>query len=324
VKPGDQTVKAGADLPIQVTLSGRPVRAADLEYRPAGAGPLDWTHVSLAPADEPHPRLLGNLETTLKNCQNDLEYRVVTGKVNSPVYHVKVLRPLALKQTEVTVEPPAYTRRPATVAKEGNFKVIAGSRVRFHFTLDREAKTARLVLPGKDGGPPVPLEVKGNELVGELPAVEKETEYEVAAEAADGMRLDENRFRIQVLPDRKPTVRFVKPQDQIEVTPTTEVHMRVEAADDFGLAAVGVVFQVGSGEKKTLFLQRDPQQPTTLKAEVVLPLEEHNVGFQDGVTYYAFAEDNHPEKAQRANTDLQFIDIRPYQRDYQLLETGGS
>src|SRR5262249_18553356 len=156
-------------------------------------------------------------------------------------------------------------------------------------------KTARLVLPGKDKAPPVPLEVKGKELVGELPAVDKETEYEVAAEAADGTRLDENHFRIQVLPDRKPTVRFVKPQEQIEVTPTTEVHMKVEASDDFGLAAVGVVFQVGSGEKKTLFLQRDPEQPTTFKAEVVLPLEEHNVGFQDGVTYHAFAEDNHPE-----------------------------
>jgi hypothetical protein len=166
--------------------------------------------------------------------------------------------------------------------------------------------------------------VKGNELAGELPVVDKETEYEVAAEAADGMRLDENHFRIQVLPDRKPTVRFVKPQDQIEVTPTTEVHMKVEAVDDFGLAAVGVVFQVGSGEKKTLFLQRDPAQPTTFKAEVALPLEEHNIGFQDGVTYYAFAEDNHPDTPQRTSTELQFIDIRPYKRAYQMLDGGGT
>ena len=42
------------------------------------------------------------------------------------------------------------------------------------------------------------------------------------------------------------------------------------------------------------------------------------------MTYYAFAEDNRPDRPQRTTTDLQFIDIRPYKRSYQLLETGGS
>ena len=235
---------------------------------------------------------------------------------------MSIFRPLVLKQVEATVEPPAYTRKPATTSKEGNFKVIAGSKVVFRFTLDREPRTARLVLHGVQQ--PLILQVRGSELTGELPAVAKETEYEVVAEAADGMRLDANRFRIQVQPDRKPTVRFLKPQEQIEVTPTTEVHMRVEAGDDFGLSAVGVVFQVGSGPKQTLYLQRDPAQPATLKADVVLPLEDQQVGFQDGVTYYAYAEDNHPDTPQRTTTELQFIDIRPYKRAYQLLDSGGT
>jgi hypothetical protein len=323
VKPGDQTLKVGSDLTVQATLTGRPVRSAELQYRPAGSSE-DWTKLSLAPPDLVGTKLLGTLETTLKNRQDDLDYRVVAGPVESPVYHLNLLRPLVLKQTEATVEPPAYTRKPPTVAKEGNLKVIAGSKVQFHFTLDRQPKNARLQLLGEDRAPAVPLQIQGKELVGELPRVDKATEYEVVAEAADGMKLDENRFRIQVLPDRKPTVKFIKPSEQIEVTPTTEVHMRIEAGDDFGLAAVGVVFQVGNGEKKTLYLQRDPAQPTTLKVEVALPLEEHEIGFQDGVTYYAFAEDNHPDQPQRTSTELQFIDIRPYKRSYQMLDTGGT
>src|SRR5262249_48346209 len=109
-----------------------------------------------------------------------------------------------------------------------------------------------------------------------------------------------------------------------EVTPTTEVHMRIEAGDDFGLAAGGVVFQGGNGEKKMLYLQRDPAPPTTLKAEVALPPGGHEIGLQDGVTYYAFAEDNHPDQPQRTSTELQFIDIRPYKRSYQMLDTGGT
>src|SRR5438105_11431731 len=53
----------------------------------------------------------------------------------------------------------------------------------------------------------------------------KSLDYELLAEAADGMHLDGAKFHIQVQPDRKPVVRFVKPKEQIEVTPTTEVHL---------------------------------------------------------------------------------------------------
>jgi hypothetical protein len=161
-------------------------------------------------------------------------------------------------------------------------------------------------------------------LTGALPAVAKEVEYEIAAQSADGMRLEAERFRIDVTPDRKPTIRFLKPRDKIEVTPSTEVHMRVLAEDDFGLSKTGIVYQVGNGPKKTLCLQQDPNQPTTLRAEAVLPLEDHEVHFQDAVTYYAFTEDNHPDQPQRVTTELQFIDIRPYKRSYQMLDNGGT
>jgi hypothetical protein len=326
VQPGDQTLKVGSDLAVQATVAGRPVSELTLQHRPAGSRE-GWTTIPFVAPDAESSRpdkLSGAFETALKDCQNDLEYRVVAGPVESPVYRLTITRPLVLKGIEAHVEPPAYTRRPAAVVKEGNFKVIAGSRVRFRITLDREPQSARLVMfPA--GTPPVALEVNGNELTGELPSVDKDVEYEIAAEAADGMRLEPaSRYRIAVQPDRKPTVRFLKPREQIEVTPTTEVHMKIEAGDDFGLSAVGIVYQVGNGPQQTLFLQPDPAQPTALKAEAVLALEEHDLSHQDAITYYAFAEDNHPNPPQRTTTELQFIDIRPFKRSYQLLETGGS
>jgi hypothetical protein len=328
VLPGDHAIKVGGDVTVQATLTGRPVSTAELQYRSAGGDEM-WTKLALG-FDTDGSKLLGTLETTLQNCEEDLEYRVVAGPVESPIYYVTVLHPLALKQIEATVEPPAYTRRPKATVKEGNLRVIAGSRVGLQVTLDRGPQKASLVIhpagtkdkPGSDST--VSLQINGAVLTGELPAVAKDLEYEIAAEAGDGMRLDANRFRIDVTPDRKPTIRFVKPREQIEVTPSTEVHMRVEAEDDFGLSKLGIVYQVGNGLKQTLLLQRDPKQPAMLRAEAVLPLEDHEVNFQDGVTYYAFTEDNHPNQPQRTTTELQFIDIRPYKRTYQLLEQGGS
>jgi hypothetical protein len=328
VAPGDHAVPVGGKVTIQATLTGRPVTTAALQYRKADQDE-EWTSLSLAPDAGPK-KLLGTLETTLQDCQDDLEYRVVAGSIESPIYHVTVSHPLVLKQIEATVEPPAYTRKPATTIKEGNFKVIAGSRLRWQVTLDRAPRTARVLIhPVGTKDRPVPdtsvaLQIEGSVLTGEPLTVVRELEYEIAAEAADGMKLERNRFRIEVTPDRKPTVRFLKPREQIEVTPSTEIHMRIEAADDFGLSKTGIVYQVGNGPQQTLFLQQDPKQPVTLRAEAVLPLEDHQVNFQDGVTYYAFTEDNHPDQPQRTTTELQFIDIRPYKRAYQLLEQGGS
>ena len=50
----------------------------------------------------------------------------------------------------------------------------------------------------------------------------------------------------------------------------------------------------------------------------MLPLELFGLEEKDSVTYYAFAEDNFPGRAHHAETDLRFIEIRPFRRIYRL------
>jgi hypothetical protein len=331
VQPGDHTLKAGQDLAIDAILTGRPVRTAAVLHRPAGSND-PWKRCSFV--DEAAGRttgLTGTLQTKLSDLQQDLEYKVAAGPIESPVYHVKVYRPLRLQEIEASIAPPAYTRRKPSVVKEGNLQVIEGSRVQFRFTLDRAPQNAkaRLYTGQKDKKREQPasslaLKIDGRDLVGELPSADKSLDYELLAEAADGMRLDGAKFHIQVQPDHKPVVRFLKPKEQIEVTPTTEVHLKVEAGDDFGLSKMGIVYQVGDGPPQTLYLQDPADQPTSLKTETILSLENHQLDFPDSITYYAFVEDNHPAHPQRTTTDLQFIDIRPFKRSYQIVEGGGA
>src|SRR5208283_2446042 len=95
-------------------------------------------------------------------------------------------------------------------------------------------------------------------------------------------------------------------------------------SDDFGLSKVGIVYQIGNGPKKTLRLEEDPKQPVSLGVLATLYLEDHSLTQQDSVTYYAFAEDNDPAGPHRVTTELQFIDIRPYKLEYQVVKGGGS
>src|SRR5262249_18130385 len=140
VTPGNHAIKVGSQLAIRATITGRPVSAAELQYRSAPGD--EWTSLSLLSDGGEPGKLLGTLETTVQDCRDDLEYRVVAGPIESPVYHVTVLHPLELKQIEATVAPPIYTRRPTMIIKEGNLRVIAGSRVGFQITVDRAPQTA--------------------------------------------------------------------------------------------------------------------------------------------------------------------------------------
>ncbi len=328
VKPGDVALKAGEELKVEILLSGRPVRSASWSYR-KNEGGAPWMTSALAADhadDKANKPLIGALSATLKDCQTDFDYRVVAGEVESPVFHVKVLHPLLMRGIEATVTPPAYTKRPAEVVKEGNFRAIEGSRVQIAVMLDRAPKTAALVWgsPGDPSRQSIPFKLDGARLAGELPRITKDVQYEIAASDDEGMKLDVEPYRVKVQSDEKPTIRFIRPEESLAVTPTTEVPIQVEAGDDFGVARLGIQYKVGDGPEETLHLASFENQAVTAEGLATLYLEKHKLSYTDAITYYAFVEDNYPAKPHRVVTELRYIDILPYKQAYELVEGGGT
>jgi hypothetical protein len=324
VEPGDLTLKAGEELKLQVTLSGRAVSSASWLYRESQSNE-DWVSASLAPErapGEPSRPLAGVLTKSLKDCQTDLEYRVVAGEIESPTYHVKVIHPLLLQDVQAKVTPPSYTRRKPELFKQGNFQVIEGSTAELQIALNHAPQTAELVL-GAPGENPVqvPLINLGDgKLTGRLPAISKETPYRIDAVDSAGMKLEADSFRIKVTPDRKPTLSFVRPDEALAVTPTAEVPIQVEAGDDFGVTKVGLSYKVGDGPEETLHLADLKDQPVTAQALATLYLEKHTIAYPNAISYYAFVVDNYPPGGHRVVSDLRYIDILPYKQEYQFIE----
>jgi len=330
VEPGDTTVQAGDSLNVSVTLAGRPVRSAQWLYRKAG-DPGDWTAADLAPNEpalhsSPRRPLIGRLTTNLTNCQTDLDYRVVAGELQSPVYHVRVVHPLTISRFEAAVIPPPYTRRPKVIQSEGTLRVIEGSDVQFSIELNREPQMAafELGISGESSSRTILLAVQGTKLTGTMPKVTTEQPFRFVAAAADGVALDPVSYQIKVQPDGPPTVRFVRPEEELAVIPTAEVPIEVAGGDDFGVARVGIAYKVGSGREESLYLNDHPDQPLTARAVATLYLEKHKLSYTDGITYYAFVEDNRPVQPHRVVSELRFIDILPYKQTYQYVEGGGT
>jgi hypothetical protein len=138
------------------------------------------------------------------------------------------------------------------------------------------------------------------------------------------MVLEPQRLSIRVQLDRKPEVKFIEPPEELVVTATTEVPMAIEAGDDIGLHKVGILFQINDGEMQVLCEQDAAGSIEPFSLSQVLLLEEHRVSYKDSVTYYAFAEDNYFDQTRRTTTPLRFIDIRPFQTAFQIVEGEGS
>jgi hypothetical protein len=141
----------------------------------------------------------------------------------------------------------------------------------------------------------------------------------IRATATDGMA-DDSSLHLGVVPDRRPELKFVAPEENAEAIPTAELRFTFEAFDDYGLGRVGIRYRVDDGAEQTLWESSLSDIDAAMAKTITLPLEDLNVKYPQALTYYAYAIDNREPEAQRVTSDLRFVDIRPFSREYEFKE----
>lgn len=344
VKPGDATVKEGQSVPVEIIIEGRTgdyvsFNTRRLDKKGPDEKDAEWQEQRLPIADgQDAGRLRLSFETLLARLRHPLEYYVAAGSARSKTYRVDVRYPLKIVNIQATIQPPAYTRLSESVVDGGDITALVGSRVKLLVELDREPQSAHLEMkgmngqaPGKDATERLPLTIDGKQLTATFEVTTDKT-FAVAAIAADGMELAGNKHRLRARRDEPPQVWFESPADSLEVHTLAEVLMRIRVSDDFGLSRAGIMFEVNNEEEYPLLDEDFAAAADALKTtgaltpqtrsalEKVLPLEFFSLTQQDSVMYYAFAEDIRPGSPQRTESDLRFIDIRPFLRQYRLVD----
>ncbi|HEV3022987.1 MAG TPA: DUF4175 family protein, partial [Pirellulales bacterium] len=340
VKPGNTSVAEGEPLAVDVVVEGRLGEYVSVRSRRLDEEGAAWREDRLerSSGTSTGDRRLA-FTTPLGRLRHPLEYRVAAGTAESETYRVDVRFPLKLVNIKAAVRPPEYTGLSESVVDGGDVTALVGSQVALDIELDRAPSVASLevqdVARASRQAPAaaerVPLAIEGTHLSTELVVTSDKT-YTIVAEAADGTQLSTNKHRLRARQDEPPQVWFESPAEALEVHTLAEVLMRIRTSDDFGLSHAGIVFEVQNGEPYALLDEEfqaaaedvkatgtiSPQTRATL--ERVLPLEHFALTQQDSVMYYAFAEDIRPGSPQRTETDLRFIDIRPFRRQYRLID----
>ena len=345
VNPGNCSVREGESQVVEVTVDGRVGESITFRSRRLDEENSQWREeaIPLEDAEQPEPHRFV-FHVPLDRVKHPLEYRIAAGSSQTEAYRVEVLYPLKVVQIQTKVQPPAYTGIGEQISEGGNITALEGSLARIEIELDRAPASGSLELQEmsvrRGETPPepqqVPLVVEGNKLTAELTITCDQT-FSILAKSQDGMELAENKHRIRARKDEPPHVWFETPGEALEVHTLAEVLMRIRASDDFGLSRAGVMFEVNNEEEYPLLSEDfaavaaaaeeveqtgglSPKTRATL--EKTLPLEHFALSQQDSIMYYAFAEDIRPDNPQRTESDLRFIDIRPFRRTYRALESG--
>lgn len=308
VVPGHVKVRAGDRLRIVARISGS-----------AGVAPVvktgDGTEAAMTAGPD-------GFAFEFERVEQDFTYAVTAAGAASPEYSVTVIRPPRVERIDLRYEyPSAFRMAPREEEDGGDIYGPAGTRVRVTVRVDKPVTQAALNVTG---GSPVALARDGDTLQGVL-VIGDDGSYRVALADADGLtNSGDTEYFIRTLQDRPPDVRIVRPASDRQVTPVEEVVIEAKADDDFGVAALDLVYTIGSGPEKVVPFEREGES-TAVSGRRTVYLEDLPVKPGDFVAYYARARDvSRGKRSTEARSDIFFLEVTPFEEEFVASQSQGN
>ena len=305
--PGSGTVPRGADQLFTATLSGFSADDAVLLVRKGDASAFE--RVPLLKGED------GTFEGMVFDLDAKLEFLAEAAGVRSPTFTIDVVDLPYAQRIDLEYHFPAHTGlEPRTVEDAGDIAVLVGTDVRVTVTPTMPAPAGQITLHESTN---VPLAtVAGGTLTGRFIA-DKDGFYRIGLQGPDGAMITASpQYVIDVLDDMAPTVAIAKPGRDTNATPVEEFFVEARADDDFGVRGLELVYSVNGGAEKTVSLYRGAKRLEEVTAGHTFYLEELGVEAGDSVSYYARANDNDSSGGKQAMSDIYFLRIRPFGKDF--------
>jgi len=321
VTPGSAKVRAGLPLRIVARIPG--IDGGLVPMLTVGTG-ADARSARMSPGDAP-----GEFTITLNNLTVSFPYAVSAGSARSADYTIDVIRPVRVARIDLAFEyPNGVGLAPHTEEDSGDIYAPAGTRVTVTVTTDKPVTRAQLTMA--DG---TAMAMSGSHLrqgygaqAGKVVTADlliaKDGSYRVALNDIDGLSSEgDTEYFIRMLDDRPPDVRMLRPAGDKQVSPLEEVAIEARADDDYGLAALELVFKTSAG-KQTVVPLGSPVSGSIATGTHTVFLEDLKVKPGDFVTYHARARDlGRGRRASEARSDIFFLEVKPYEEEFVASES---
>jgi hypothetical protein len=312
VRPGTARVPKGSDQDILATLVNFESQTVTVYSRPLGSKD-DFQGQTMEPG-----KARNDFRFSIFNIQDSVEYFVESNSVKSETYKLNVVDLPYVKQLDLVLNFPSFTRMPAKVLEDGgDIAALKGTAVKITAQLSGKVRAARIVFPD---GRKTDMKAEGSNFVGEL-SVSANSSYYIELVSVDGESYrGSNEYDITVLDDQPPSISFDKPGRDRKATNLEEVFTQARAEDDYGVLAMDLHFSVNGGAEKKVGLQQLTQESArSLTGTYTFFLEEYGLKPGDFISYYAKARDANSE----VTSDIYFIEVKPFEMEYRQSQQQG-
>ncbi len=313
VEPGDTVISRNSDLMISAATLGFASDDVVLYTR-------DQTQdnfAALPMIDDGD----GGYEGLLMNVADETAYYVEANGVRSGTFTLGVADLPAVDRLEMVYHFPRYTGlTPRRFEYGGDVAALAGTRVELNVTPTLATPGAQLVM---DAGDTIPMEPGPEGAFTASFVVRAEGFYGIRFLARDDLWVaGAPDYRIDVLHDQGPSISFTRPGRDTQASAIEEVFIEARADDDLGVAEILLVYSVNGGPSDTLRIHDSGGAPLTeVTAGHTVFMEEYELEVGDLIAYHGVVRDNAPSPGE-AMTDIYFLQVRPFQRDYREAEGG--
>lgn len=315
VEPGDITVPQGGDLEISARLRGFATERVEVLVR-EGESP-EWRRLPMVPGDS-----TGAWTFRLFDLTATAEYVVEANGIRSKQFTISIADLPAVERLALELRYPGNTGL-ATERQDpgGDVAVPRGTSIRFLVTPTRPTPAGRVIT---ETGDTVALKAGREGLLDGSLRPTQPGWYRIELQAPSGDFIEASlRYRIDLLDDVGPTVVITRPGRDAQATSVEEVFLEARASDDYGIRSMELVYRVNGGEEKAVSLYGAGRRMREVTAGHTLFLEELGLAPGDVIAYFARATDNGAGAGRTAASDIYFLRIRPFGKDYRAAEQAG-
>ena len=329
VSPGDTTISRNSDLMVSAVLGG--FDSDDVALYTQEAGESGWSAMPMIATGT------GAFEGLLLNVAEETRYYVESSGVRSKTFALGVADLPAVDRLQMEYRFPAYSGlAPRHFEYGGDVAALAGTTVMLTVTPTLSAPAARLVLDSGDTIAMSAVETAAPDLPagaddGRRVASSFRGSFQVSRQGFYGIEFQTSEgawvagapdYRIDVLADQGPSISFSKPGRDTEVSSIEEVFIEARADDDIGVAEILWIGSVNGAPPDTVRIHSSAGAPTPeVTASHLVFMEELELETGDLVAYHGVARDNAPAPNE-ASTDIYFLQVRPFRRDFREAPAG--
>lgn len=234
---GELVGARGDDLVIQASAQGDQPREVEFAYTTASGKRGRETMATVGAEGAYHYRF------TFKNAAEDFDFYLLGGDDITSVMHARLLERPHVDHSEITIVSPKYSKLPPAKLGDGerSAQALLGSQVTFSIQANKPLKKATLMV-----GQKAVADADVSQARAWL-TVSPQDSQTYHFDLIDEVGLEDKRptlFSIRTLRDEPPRARLKVPGVGEMITPEAELPLEIEFSDTYGLASVGLVFQV--------------------------------------------------------------------------------